>query len=390
MKKITLILFLTILFVGFKKAELVLTSKIENELAKSAYYPIKDKANEYHVSTFINDTIQKVAEDNLLAVLKDYDASYGYVLVMETNTGKIRSMINLTKQNNGIYKDTLNYAVYEYAEPGSFIKTLDLMALLEDKKADTSTVFSSHNGEIEFYGEKVRDSHEGGYGDLTLGRALMISSNTVFTQAITKAYSSNPKQFTDKFAQYGLNKDLNLAFGNTNEQFIPQPNSKDWSNLSLPWISFGYGLSLSPVKILTYYNAIANNGEMVKPLFLSEIKNKAGDSKVYSKSVLNPKICSQSTITILQHLMRKVVTSGTGLTCKSDKIAISGKTSTAQINYENDNTKPQYTSGFVGYFPTIKPEYTVIAVINNPNTDKSFYGADLAGIVVREIAENIN
>lgn len=389
MKSITSILLVSLLFIGCKKSELVVSQKIENELAKSAYYPTKDIANEYNVSTFINDTIQEIAKDNLLAVLKDYDASYGYVLVMETNTGKIRSMVNLTKLKNGSYKDTLNYAVYEYAEPGSFVKTIDLMALLEDKKADTSTVFSSHNGEIEFFGKKVRDSHEGGYGDLTLGRALMLSSNTVFTQAITKAYSSNPKQFTDKFAQYGLNKDLNLAFGNTNEQFIPQPNSKDWSNITLPWMSFGYGLTLSPVKILTYYNAIANNGEMVKPLFLSEIKNKAGESKIYSKSVLNPKICSQSTITILQDLMRKVVTNGTGLTCKSDKIAISGKTSTAQINYDNNNIKLQYTSGFVGYFPTQKPKYTVIAVINNPNTDKSYYGADIAGIVVSKIAENI-
>lgn len=389
MKSITSILLLSLLLVGCKKSELVVSQKIENELAKSTYYPTKDVTNEYIVSTFINNTIQEIAKDNLLDVLKDYDASYGYVILMETNTGKIRSMVNLTKLKNGSYKDTLNYAIYEYAEPGSFVKTIDLMALLEDKKADTSTVFSSHNGEIEFFGKKVRDSHEGGYGDLTLGRALMLSSNTVFTQAITKAYSSNPKQFRDKFAQYGLNKDLNLAFGNTNKQFIPQPNSKDWSNISLPWMSFGYGLTLSPVKILTYYNAIANNGEMVKPLFLSEIKNKAGESKVYSKSVFNPKICSQSTIVKLQDLMRKVVTNGTGLTCKSYKIAISGKTSTAQINYENDNTKPQYTSGFVGYFPTQKPKYTVIAVINNPNTDKSYYGADLGGIVVRKIAENI-
>lgn len=263
------------------------------------------------------------------------------------------------------------------------------MALLEDKKADTSTVYSSNKGEVEFYGQKVRDSHEGGYGDLSLGNALLYSSNTIFTQAIHKAYSDNPKQFTDKFTYYGLNKDINLVFGNTNEQFIPQPNSKNWSNISLPWMSFGYGITLSSVKILTYYNAIANNGEMVKPLFLSEIKNRSGESKKYTKSILNSKICSQSTIAKLQDLLRKVITNGTGLNCKSDNIAISGKTSTAQINYNNVNTKPQYTSGFVAYFPTIKPKYTVMAVVNNPNIDKSYYGADLAGIVIRKIAENI-
>ena len=224
---------ISILLVGCNKTQLKISYKIENELAKSAYYLTKEMSKEYSTSTFINDTIQKIAKDNLLEILKEYEADHGCVLVMETETGKIRSMVNLTRLNNGSYKDSLNYAVYEYAEPGSFVKTLDLMALLEDKKADTSTVFSSNNGEIEFYGQKVRDSHEGGYGDLSLGNALLYSSNTIFAQAITKAYSNNPKQFTDKFAQFGLNKDLKLAFGNTNEQFIPQPNTKEWNNFSI-------------------------------------------------------------------------------------------------------------------------------------------------------------
>jgi cell division protein FtsI (penicillin-binding protein 3) len=380
---------LSILLIGCKKEELKLSPEIENELAKSAYYPTKVKSSDYVVSTFIDTTIQRVAHDNILEILKEYEADHGCVLVMETETGKIRSMVNLTRLKNGSYKDTLNYAVYEYAEPGSFVKTMDLMALLEDKKADTSDVYSSNNGEVEFYGQKVRDSHEGGYGDISLGNALLYSSNTIFAQAISKAYSTNPKQFTDKFAQYGLNKDLKLAFGNTNEQFIPQPNTKDWNNLSLPWMSFGYGLTLSPIKILTYYNAIANNGEMVKPLFLAEVKNKDGDSKVYSKSVLNSKICSESTVLKMQNLMRKVVTNGTGSSCKSDKVAISGKTSTVQINYDKENSTPQYTSGFVGYFPTQKPKYTVLVLVNNPKVTKEFYGYDMAGLVVRKIAVNI-
>lgn len=389
MKSITSILLVSLLFLGCKKDELLVNSKIENELTKSAYYPTKEMSKDYVVSTFINDTIQKIAQDNLSEILKEYEADHGCVLVMETKTGKICSMVNLTRLKNGSYKDKLNYAVYEYAEPGSFVKTLDLMALLDDKKADTSNVYSSNNGEVEFYGQKVRDSHEGGYGNLSLGNALLYSSNTIFAQAVSKSYSSNPKQFTDKFAQYGLNKDLNLAFGNTNEQFIPQPNAKEWNNLSLPWMSFGYGLTLSPIKILTYYNAIANNGEMVKPLFLAEVKNKEGDSKLYSKSVLNPKICSESTVLKIQDLMRKVVTNGTGSSCKSDKIAISGKTSTVQTNYDKENSTPQYTSGFVGYFPSNKPKYTVLVLVNNPKVTKELYGADLAGIIVRKIAEII-
>lgn len=334
MKSILIILMLALLLISGKKLALEISPKLENELCKSAYYPSKNRNTDYVVTTFIDSAIQKQANKSLLESLKEYDADYGCVLIMETSTGKIRSMVNLTKHKNCKYKDTLNYAVYEFAEPGSFIKTFDVMALLEDEKADTSTVYSSHKGEVKFYGQKVRDSHKGGYGDLSLGNAFLYSSNTIFAQAIEKAYSNNPKQFIDKFNEYGLNQDLGLVFANTNNQFIPQPNSNEWLPISLPWISFGYGLSLSPIKILTYYNAIANNGEMVKPLFLSEIKNASGNSKSYSKSVLNPKICSENTIAILQDLLRKVVTDGTGSSCKINKVAISGKTSITQILYD--------------------------------------------------------
>lgn len=380
---------LVLLLISGKKLALEISPKLENELCKSVYYPSKNKQTDYVVTTFIDSTIQKQANKSLLESLKEYDAYYGCVLIMETNTGKIRSMVNLTKLNNGKYKDTLNYAVYEFSEPGSFIKTFDLMALLEDKKADTSTIYSSHKGEVKFYGQKVRDSHKGGYGDLSLGNAFLYSSNTIFAQAIEKAYSNNPKQFIDKFNEYGLNQDLGLVFANTNNQFIPQPNSNEWLPISLPWISFGYGFSLSPIKILTYYNAIANNGEMVKPLFLSEIKNASGDSKSYSKSVLNPKICSENTIAILQDLMRKVVTNGTGLSCKTSQVAIAGKTSTSQILYDEGNSKAKFSSGFVGYFPEKNPKYTLIAIVNNPQVDKSYYGFDIAGLVVKDIATHI-
>lgn len=389
MKSILIILMLALLLISGKKLALEISPKLENELCKSAYYPSKNRNTDYVVTTFIDSAIQKQANKSLLESLKEYDADYGCVLIMETSTGKIRSMVNLTKQSNGKYKDTLNYAVYEFSEPGSFIKTFDLMALLEDKKADTSTIYSSHKGEVKFYGKKVRDSHKGGYGDLSLGNAFLYSSNTIFAQAIEKAYSSNPKQFTDKFNQYGLNQDLGLVFANTNNQFIPQPFSKDWSKISLPWISFGYGLSFSPIKILTYYNAIANKGEMVKPLFLSEIKTASGYSKSYSKSVLNPKICSDNTIAILQDLLRKVVTDGTGSSCNTSQVAIAGKTSTTQILYEDTTSKPKFSSGFVGYFPENNPKYTLISIVNNPQVDKSYYGFDVAGMVVKDIAENI-
>ena len=146
------------------------------------------------------------------------------------------------------------------------------MALLEDQKADTSTVYSSRNGEIRYYGKLIRDSYKGGYGDISLGKALIYSSNTIFAQAIDQVYSKKPIEFTSKFKKYQLGVNLDLPFTSTSKPIIPQPNSKYWSSISLPWMGFGYGLILSPIEILTYYNAIANNGEAVKPLFVNEIK----------------------------------------------------------------------------------------------------------------------
>jgi cell division protein FtsI (penicillin-binding protein 3) len=385
---------LSILLISFclfscTKSELEISKKLENELASNAYSNSPTESKEYVMSTYIDSTMQQVSTKALTKSLESYNADYGTVVIMETKTGKIRSMVNLEKNDSSEYVTVTKYAIYEHLEPASFIKTFDVMSLLEDKKADTSTVYSSHNGEVSFNGKMIRDSHKGGHGDISLGKALIYSSNTIFAQAITQAYSKNPVEFTSKFKTFQLGDDLDLPFANTSNSIIPQPNSKKWSSISLPWMAIGYGLKLSPIKILTYYNAIANNGEVVKPLFLNEIKNNQGQSKRFEKKVLKPKICSDKTIYQIQDLLRKVVTSGTGSNAKSDKVKISGKTSSIQINYGKEGTRAQFASGFVGYFPSEKPKYSIITIISNPKVDNSNYGVDLAGIVVREIGEKV-
>jgi cell division protein FtsI (penicillin-binding protein 3) len=385
---------LSILLISFclfscNKSELEISKELENKLVAYAYAkrPLKDK--EYVVSTNIDTTIQRVATVALTKCLEQYHADYGTVLIMETNTGKIRSMVNLEKNDSGKYVTGIKYAIYDHLEPASFIKTFDVMSLLEDQKADTSTVYSSHNGEVSFYGKIIRDSHKGGHGDISLGKALIYSSNTIFAQAIDQGYSKKPVEFTSKFKTYKLGEDLDLPFDNASNSLIPQPNSKYWSSISLPWIAFGYGLMLSPIEILTYYNAIANNGEAVKPLFVNEIKNNLGQSKRFEKKVLKTKICSNTTILKIQDLLRKVVTSGTGSNAISEEIKISGKTASIQINYGKEGSRAQFASGFVGYFPSEKPKYSIITIISNPKVDKLHYGIDLAGIVVREIGEKV-
>jgi cell division protein FtsI (penicillin-binding protein 3) len=381
------IIAVTLSVLSCTKSPLEITPKQEKEVVAKAYgFNSNNLQEDLSAITCIDTTIQRQSQESLKKQLQEYDADYGCVLVMETNTGKVRAMVNLEAANGRVNEAKTNFAIANYIEPGSFIKTFDLMALLEDKKADTSTVYSSNNGKVTFYGKTIQDSHEGGFGEISLGKALLYSSNTVFAQAITQAYDINPNQFVAKYKQFQLGTNLGLPFANSNNQIIPQPNSSQWSAISLPWMSFGYGLTLSPIQILTYYNGIANGGEVVQPLFLSEIKNEEGQTKRYEKKVLTSKMCSDKTLVQIQDLLKKVVKEGTGLSCKSTKIAIAGKTASVQINYASGADK-HYLSGFVGYFPSEKPKYSIIVILNN--LKKVYYGADVAGVVVKDIAEKI-
>ncbi len=390
MRKIWL-LAVTLSVISCTKSPLTITPQQEKEVVAKAYgFNTNNSQRELSALTCIDSTIQQQSKEALLQSIQEYEADYGCVLVMETHTGKIRAMVNLETTNGRVNESKTNYCIANYIEPGSFIKTFDVMALLEDKKADTSTVYSTHNGEVRFYGKSIQDAHEGGFGDVSLGKALLYSSNTVFAQAITQAYSKNPNHFVAKFKQFQLGTNLDLPFANSNNQTIPNPTSNNWSKISLPWMSFGYGLTLTPIQILTYYNGIANGGEVVQPLFLSEIKNKEGQIKQYDKKVLKSKMCSVQTLAQIQDLLKKVVTQGTGLSSKSKKVTIAGKTASVQINYGSTiGGDEHYLSGFVGFFPSTKPKYSVIAIIGNPKPSNTYYGADLAGTVVRDIAEMI-
>ena len=191
--------------------------------------------------------------------------------------------------NDGTYYETTNYAVAESHEPGSTYKLADLMALLEDKKVDTSAVYDTHGGVVVYSGRKVRDSHVGGYGKISLARGFELSSNTVMVQAVYNSYKNEPSKFVNHLNNFGLNKPLGLSIKGEGRPYVPQPSDKHWSNISLPWMAFGYGVSITPMQTLAFYNAVANNGEMVKPQFVSEIKEWNKTIKKYDKEVLNPK-----------------------------------------------------------------------------------------------------
>ncbi|RYZ78531.1 MAG: PASTA domain-containing protein, partial [Proteobacteria bacterium] len=240
-------------------------------------------------------------------------------------------------------------------------------------------------------GRHVRDSHEGGYGKISIGRGFEVSSNTVLVQAVYNAYKENPMQFVDHLKDFGLDKKLGLPFEGEGTPFIPQKDGKNWSAIALPWMAFGYGVSITPLQTLTYYNAVANNGEMVKPQFVSEIREWNRTIKKFDKQVINPKICSDATVKKLRACLENVVKKGTGRSLYSKNFPMAGKTGTAQANYnKKDGTSKHYVSSFVGYFPANDPKYSVIVVVHEPNTSRNnYYGADVAGPVFKRIAQKI-
>ena len=311
---------------------------------------------------------------------------------METKTGYIKAISNLGRAESGSYYETINYAVGESHEPGSTFKLAGLIALLDDKKVDTSKVYDCKGGDITYFGRHVRDSKKGGYGKISLARGFELSSNTVLVQAVYENYKDNPKEFVQHLNDFGLNKKLGLPFKGEGRPRIPQPGDATWSRLSLPWMAFGYEVSMTPLQTLTFYNAVANNGEMVKPLFVKEIKEWNKTIKKFDKEVINPKICSKETIAKVKAVLANVVKKGTGSKLYSKDFSMAGKTGTAQVNYSGGKDKESgmyYASSFVGYFPAEEPQYSCIVIIHKPSAGKGYYGADVSGPVFKRIAQKI-
>lgn len=362
------------------------------KIAKNQWKPISDineldPVDGYDVISTIDVFIQDIAHHALLKQLEFYKADHGCVVVMETNTGYIKAISNLGKSEDGSYFETQNYALTESHEPGSTFKLMDLIALIDDKKADTSSVYNSNGGLVMIQGRPVKDSNHHGYGIASLAKGFEVSSNTILVQATYQAYKNNPWQFINRINSYGLNKKQGLQIKGEGQPVIPQPGAKNWYGTTLPWMAFGYGVSMTPLQTLSLYNAVANDGKMVKPIFVSEIKEWSKTIKKYDPEVINPKICSDETLLKVRKVLENVVKNGTGKGLYSADFSMAGKTGTAQVNYSK--AEMSYASSFVGYFPADQPKYSCIVVVHNPDKSKGYYGADVAGPVFKRIAQKI-
>ena len=351
----------------------------------------KDPIDGLDINTTLNTYMQDVVHDYLLEQTEKYEADHSTAVLMEVATGKIRAISNFGRTDQGKYYEKLNYAVGESIEPGSTFKLMTIIAALEDQVIDTLQMIDTENGEIDFYGFKVKDSRKGGYGQINAMDIFRLSSNTGIVKIISEAYKNQSEKFVDRLFNMGLNNSLDIEIKGEPRPKIPHPLDSDWNGLSLPWMSYGYGVSLTPLQILSFYNAVANDGIMVKPTFL-ESSNKLGALKknTFKKKVLNPSICSKETLSIVKKMLYDVVhhKNGTAKNIKSNNIKIAGKTGTAQVGYGTD--KVDYISSFVGYFPAENPKYSCIVVINKPNKNKGYYGSDVAAPVFKRIAEKIS
>ncbi|HMB99454.1 MAG TPA: penicillin-binding protein [Flavobacteriaceae bacterium] len=371
--------------------------RLKQKIGKGQWKPIVDynqvePKDGYDVYTTIDVNIQDIAHHSLLEQLEKYKADHGCVVVMETKTGKVKAISNLGRNNEGYYYERLNYAVGESHEPGSTFKLMAITAALEDKVIDTSDVVDTENGIISFYGKKVRDSKNGGYGKISIAKAFEVSSNTGIVKAIHNSYSDNPTKFVDRLYSMNLNKQLDLPIIGEGVPIIPDPRIKNnrWSGIALEWMAYGYGVSFTPLQTLTFYNAIANDGVMIKPQFLKEVKEFDKVIVPFQKEIINPKICSNETILKVQQLLKDVVNKehGTGHRLYSPNFSMAGKTGTCQKDYAKKD-KLNYISSFVGYFPADNPKYSCIVVIHEPDKSVGYYGADVSGPVFKRIAQKI-
>jgi cell division protein FtsI (penicillin-binding protein 3) len=342
--------------------------------------------------TTIDINLQDLAEAALMKELMADSADHGCVIVMEVKTGYVKAIANLGRTKKGTYEETFNYAVGESSEPGSTFKLASFLVALEDGKIDLGTPVNTGNGVTMFFGREMNDSHKGGYGVLTARQVFEKSSNVGTSKLIFQAYSANPQKYIDGLYRLGINKPLNIQFSGEGRPYIKNTKSKYWSALSLPWMSIGYEVAITPLQTLTLYNAVANNGKMVRPLFVKEIRQNGRVVTVFPPEVINPAICSPATITKAKIMMKGVVEQGTASSLRNPVYAIAGKTGTARVALNNkgygEGSAVRYKGSFVGYFPADDPKYSCIVVINNPSKGK-YYGAAIAAPVFKEISDRL-
>ena len=361
------------------------------KIAGGVWKPIFDGNNKkaingLDIQTTLDINLQDVAETSLFNAMHEHQADEGTVVVMEVATGEIKAISNLTREDDQYY-EKYNHAIGGLFEPGSTFKLVTMMALLEETNISLEDSINTGNGVYNFYKNKVKDHHEGGFGRISIRQGFELSSNIAMAKLTDKHFGQQPRKFLEYLDKLKLSKPLGLQIAGELYPKITRPDDKDWSGITLPWMAYGYGFEISPLHTLALFNAIANNGKLIKPVLVKSIKRADNTIEEFETETLNSRVCSDKTLAKLKILLEGVVERGTAKNLRNADYQIAGKTGTAQI-LENGRYTKKYITSFAGYFPAHAPKYSAIVLIKNP---KGFQqsGNNVAGPVFKDIADNI-
>jgi cell division protein FtsI (penicillin-binding protein 3) len=368
---------------------------LKRKLSGGQWKPVNDKydvepLDGYDVVSTIDIRMQDLTEHALLKQLIKHQAEGGCAILMEVETGHVKAIANLNRVKDTLYDEKQNDAIQRLSEPGSTFKLMNMVALLEDGLVKLNDTVDTKGGKVMVGPKLIRDSHEGGYGKITVARGFEVSSNTVIAQVMHKVYKEKPELYIDRLKKMGLFQKLGIELPNESAPKISTPGSKAWSKYSIPSMSMGYEVGMTPLQILTFYNAIANNGVMVRPLFAKEIKSKQRVIKKIEPQILNSSVCSELTLQKVKGLLEGVVENGTATNLKNTNYKIAGKTGTATMFAKDEGgyKDKNYQASFAGYFPAANPKYSCIVVVYRPTTG-GYYGNVVAGSVFKEIADKV-
>lgn len=332
----------------------------------------------------LQDTVHKI----LHQALKETAANYGCVIVMETETGEIKAIVNLGKNKDGTYSENNNYAVGEVGmeEPGSTFKIASMLAVLEEGKISPKDTVDTGNGKYKFFDDAVMTDVYAN-GKLTAEDVMAKSSNVGMSKFAYKFFRKHPEKFVEYLDKFGLTKPVDFQMIGEAAPYVKKPGEKYWSGSSLPWMSIGYELKLAPIHTLTFVNAVANKGKLIRPLLVRNATQAGKIVEKYEAKVLNPKICSDRSLEIMQKMLLSVVEKGTAQNIHSKVYKIAGKTGTSEKLKDGAYSEEHYTS-FVGYFPADKPKFSCIVVVDKPKmSEATRYGGQVAAPVFKKVAD---
>jgi cell division protein FtsI (penicillin-binding protein 3) len=371
--------------------------QLRKRVGRGVWIPVNDlsqiepkKGSDVYTTLDVN--IQDVAHNALEKGLYKHGADKGVAIVMEVETGAIRAMVNLQKKkgSNG-YGEYYNHAIGTSTEPGSTMKTASLLALLEGGSCTPNTAVNLGGGKKRYYDRWMKDSRQHGVHASNLQYAFEHSSNVGISSLVDRHFGSNPSDFIKYLKRFGLQSPCYVEIEGEVQPFVKEAGDtkSGWSGISLPWMSIGYEVQLTPLQVLKFYNAVANDGRLMKPYLVEKVVNDGLLIKQYGPRVVQKQIASMQSIKTLQNLLEGVVVNGTGSNVATENFRIAGKTGTAQTNYGRGDEYIGYQASFAGYFPADNPKYSIIVVIYNPDVSTGYYGSAVAGPVFKEIAEKM-